>query len=294
MFQKVTRIRNAVIGGLFGGAAATNWLGEVGLLVGRVYLGTTICKAGASKFPTADWFQDQVAGLGFSAPAIMAFLASTSEFVGGALLVVGLCTRPAAFFAAATMGVATFGFHRNYIGEMHIAQLYFWMFVLFSLVGAGRLSLDGLIRRQAEAGERQGNVPSVGMAIWLEQQPLKPPVDPRAKVEQVSLAGTFNSWNVNTHPMTCDSESIWKTTLEIATPGEVEFKFVVNRDWRSNLGDADQIEVGLPSSGIAELDNGNNSTSNIRAYIPAAGTYDVTLDTNSRAYELRSAADQGD
>ena len=286
----------------FGGADTGSWLADLGLLCGRLYLGLTICNAGASKFPTVNWFQDQVAGLGFPAPSAMAFLASASEFVGGALLILGLFTRPAAFFNAVTLGVATFAFHKNAIGEMHIAQLYFWMFVLFTCVGGGRLSLDAWLRsRWQPAGNSAGGsqtllaltalVPLglVGAALWLESRPAAAAVDPTSKVEQVALAASFNSWNLNKHPMSVDEQGIWRTEFEIEQPGEVEFKFVINRDWRSNLGDTDQTEVGMPASGVAELDNGNNSAANIRAYLPAAGRYAVTIDTKSQAYELTAA-----
>ncbi|TWU29280.1 DoxX family membrane protein [Bythopirellula polymerisocia] len=288
---------------LFSGAAASSWLGETGLFVARVYLGITICRAGASKFPTVSWFQDQVVGLGFPLPEIMAFLASASEFVGGALLALGLCTRPAAFFAGLTMGVASFVFHKNSLGEMHIAQMYFWMLVLFTMMGGGRISLDALFRRRDNAASSSappaaGLAPMalvfpvllVGIALRWEMQAPPPQVDPDAKVEEISLAGSFNSWNLNTDLMTQNAEELWQTTFDVDAAGEVEFKFVVNSDWRSNLGDSDQIEVGLPASGVAELDDGNNSTNNIRAFLPEAGSYAVTLDLKNLTYRVEARA----
>lgn len=72
------------------------------------------------------------------------------ELVGGALLVVGLFTRPVAFLCAGTMAVAYFQFHAGWSGwdwipvvnRGELAVLYCFLFLLMFARGAGPWSLD--------------------------------------------------------------------------------------------------------------------------------------------------------
>ena len=43
----------------------------------------------------------------------------------------------------------------------------------------------------------------------------------------VSLAGNFNNWDVNAHPMVKDEEGTWRVVVQLS-PGDYEYKFVVN------------------------------------------------------------------
>lgn len=289
---------------MFSGAELNSWFAELGLFAARVYFGWIICLAGISKFPTANWFQGQVADLGFPAPSLMAFLATASEFVGGILLILGLCTRPAAFLAAVTMGVAAFGFHKNGLGEMHIAQMFFWAFVLFTFVGGGRLSLDAFFRASHDSNPQSSSKQSsyapallliplllLALAGWYEMQPVTPPPDPAEDIQQISVAGSFNRWNPDNNLMNQDNETAWSTQIEVAEAGEIEFKFVINQDWNTNLGETDQTEKGFPAEGVAELDDGKNSTGNIKAYLPSPGAYSVTFDTDTHAYRVLKKSD---
>ena len=76
------------------------------------------------------------------------------ELVGGALIVVGLFTRAAAFIVSGEMAVAYFTAHApggfypiNNHGEL--AVLYCFVFLYLVFAGAGPLSLDGVIRKKA-------------------------------------------------------------------------------------------------------------------------------------------------
>lgn len=51
---------------------------------------------------------------------------------------------------------------------------------------------------------------------------------PQAK--KVYLAGTFNNWNTESHPMTKDKEGYWRISLELP-PGRYEYKFFVDGNW---------------------------------------------------------------
>jgi putative oxidoreductase len=111
-------------------------------------------------------FVDGVASLGFPYPAVFAWAATLAEMVGGLLIAVGLLTRVAAAFAAFTMFVAAFLRHRlaqqtlaffgiqpvapevlESWGNPERAALYLVIFLALLLLGAGRLSLDRLVRR---------------------------------------------------------------------------------------------------------------------------------------------------
>lgn len=74
------------------------------------------------------------------------------EAVGGALLLLGLFTRPVAFLLAGQMAVAYFQFHFPHafwpmLNGGTDAVLYCFIWLYFSAGGAGPWSLDHLIRR---------------------------------------------------------------------------------------------------------------------------------------------------
>lgn len=77
--------------------------------------------------------------------------AGVLETVGGAMIIVGLFTRPVAFVLAGEMAVAYFTAHlpRGFWPVMNggeAAVFFCWVFVFFAANGAGEFSLDGLLR----------------------------------------------------------------------------------------------------------------------------------------------------
>ncbi|MEZ4361829.1 MAG: DoxX family protein [Kofleriaceae bacterium] len=74
------------------------------------------------------------------------------ELVCGALIAIGLFTRPAAFVASGMMAVAYFQFHEGYkVAALHWlppvnhgepAVMYCFVFLLIAARGAGRFALD--------------------------------------------------------------------------------------------------------------------------------------------------------
>jgi len=80
------------------------------------------------------------------------------ELAGGALIAVGLLTRPAAFISAGMMAVAYTQFHWKLVlddwqwlpivNKGELAVVYAFLFLFVTLRGAGIWSLDGLIRRR--------------------------------------------------------------------------------------------------------------------------------------------------
>lgn len=84
-------------------------------------------------------------------------VAGLLEFVGGALLVVGLMTRPVAFVLSGLMAVAYFMAHAPagflpLVNKGELAVLYSFLFLYFTFAGPGAFSLDGLLARRGTAG----------------------------------------------------------------------------------------------------------------------------------------------
>jgi len=78
----------------------------------------------------------------------------TLELVGGALLVIGLFTRPVAFILSGMMAVAYFMAHAPssfypIINQGELAILYCFVFFYLSAAGGGPWSLDAIVRKKA-------------------------------------------------------------------------------------------------------------------------------------------------
>jgi putative oxidoreductase len=89
------------------------------------------------------------------------------EFFGGALLLLGLFTRPVALLLSGMMAVAYFQFHApggfwplQNKGES--AVLYCFVFLFFAVAGGGEWALDRL-RRRANAGRSLSDVTTVNL-----------------------------------------------------------------------------------------------------------------------------------
>ena len=77
--------------------------------------------------------------------------ASVIETIGGALIILGLFTRPVAFILAGEMAVAYFTSHMPrgpwpIMNAGERAAFYCWAYLFFAANGAGAFSLDGLLR----------------------------------------------------------------------------------------------------------------------------------------------------
>ena len=134
---------------LFGGpnnAAAT----DAGLLILRAFAGISLALAhGYGKLPPSDGFIQGVGELGYPMPIVFAWAAALAEFAGGLLLALGLFTRPSALLIAITMATAGFLAHgEDPFGVKELAFLYLAIAVLYVLAGAGRYSIDALLRKR--------------------------------------------------------------------------------------------------------------------------------------------------
>jgi putative oxidoreductase len=129
---------------------------DFGLLLVRLFFGGVLAVMhGLGKLPVSDDFVAGVANMGFPLPAMFAWAAALSEFVGGVLLALGFLTRPAALFVCATMAVAAFITHAaDSFQTKELALSYGVVALALMFTGAGRFSLDHLFfGRQQSQGD---------------------------------------------------------------------------------------------------------------------------------------------
>jgi putative oxidoreductase len=114
----------------------------------RVVAGLIFMQAGGTKI--LDWFGGIPAQFG-GHPKFMSqiWIGGMLELVGGALIMVGLLTRPVAFILAGEMAVAYFQFHFPqgfWPAQSHgeSAVLLCFIFLFLAAQGAGPWSLDAL------------------------------------------------------------------------------------------------------------------------------------------------------
>jgi putative oxidoreductase len=119
----------------------------------RIAAGLAYFSHGAQKL--LGWFGGFGPG-GGSAELMSRFgVAGTIETIGGALLIMGLFTRPVAFIASGEMAVTYFWMHWGGSGQVfwwqnhgEVPLLYCFIWFLFAAWGPGAFSLDAWIRKQ--------------------------------------------------------------------------------------------------------------------------------------------------
>lgn len=132
---------------LFGSEINGTALANFGLTLLRIFAGFGLITHGLGKLPPSEQFIAGVAKIGFPLAPVFAWAATLAEFAGGIFLLLGLFTRPAAFFILFTMLVAVFGVHLNDPFKVkELALLYGFTALAFMLMGAGDWSLDALLR----------------------------------------------------------------------------------------------------------------------------------------------------
>ncbi|MCS6782541.1 MAG: DoxX family protein [Gloeomargarita sp. SKYBB_i_bin120] len=129
----------------------------------RVVAGVVMIHNGLDKLADIPGFAEayvQVIGLPF--PIFFSYAAAWAELAGSVLVILGLATRPAALSLVVTMAVAIYhhikvaGFG---IAFLELPSLYAACFLLFTVNGAGPISLDHWL------GER--------LTRWLQAQRLQ-------------------------------------------------------------------------------------------------------------------------
>lgn len=134
----------------FIGAATRAPLADAGLLILRAFTGLALALAhGLGKLPPSERFIGRIAGMGFPAPELFAWAAGFAEFACGLLLAVGLLTRPAALLVALNMTAVVLIAHAGQgFGEREKGLLFGVIALTYLLIGAGRYSVDALLRRR--------------------------------------------------------------------------------------------------------------------------------------------------
>ena len=134
---------------IFSGENITSKAVNGGMLLLRVFAGLALAFGhGIKKFPPSERFIEGVGNMGFPMPGFFAWSASISEMIGGLLLAVGLATRPSAFFITITVLVAAFIRHADDpFSSKEKGLLFAFIGILYVCAGAGKYSLDALIRK---------------------------------------------------------------------------------------------------------------------------------------------------
>ena len=135
---------------MVGAAERRSSLTDTALLILRVFTGLSLALAhGFGKLPVSAEFVEGVGQLGFPAPTVFAWAAALAESVGALCLAFGLLTRPAALTVLFTMLVAAFGVHAaDPFRVKELALFYAVSALVFVILGAGRYSIDALLRRR--------------------------------------------------------------------------------------------------------------------------------------------------
>ena len=95
-----------------------------------------------------EWgFTSFIASIGIPLPEFFAVCAALAESVGCLMVAAGLFTRYAAALVATTMSVAVY-YHVSTATQIELAAIYFLMALFFVFAGAGRFSVDELLRNR--------------------------------------------------------------------------------------------------------------------------------------------------
>jgi putative oxidoreductase len=122
---------------------------DAGLAVLRIVAGLLLVALhGLGKVPPQDGLVGWIGSMGFPAPLAYAWMAAFAEVVGGALLAIGLLTRPAALLLVIHFTVVVLVAHAgDVMGDRELALLFGTISLLYLLAGPGRYSLDAIIGR---------------------------------------------------------------------------------------------------------------------------------------------------
>lgn len=125
-------------------------------LVLRVVAGAIFVMAGVFKFSRHGDAAADFDMWGIPAPDAMAYVVGSVEVLGGALLLLGLLTRPAAAALAVNMALAILTAGREEGGAVHLglAPALLVVMVILLAVGGGAFSVDRALARCGGDGRR--------------------------------------------------------------------------------------------------------------------------------------------
>jgi putative oxidoreductase len=136
---------------------------DLGLLLVRLILGVVLMFHGSQKLfgwfdgIGMEGFEKYLESLNIPMPHISAWLSAATEFVGGALIVLGFLTRLVAVPVMVNMLVAVVAAHRHHFAVKNEGMEYALMLCVVALAlvftGAGRFSVDGCLWREKSPSE---------------------------------------------------------------------------------------------------------------------------------------------
>ncbi len=80
---------------------------------------------------------------------------------------------------------------------------------------------------------------------------------PVSSFSQMTVAGTFNGWNVASNNMQLIRPGTWCADLTLSSQSNLQFKFVANASWSVSWGDNSQTTFAVPLSDFADLSGAN-------------------------------------
>jgi 1,4-alpha-glucan branching enzyme len=80
---------------------------------------------------------------------------------------------------------------------------------------------------------------------------------PVSSFSQMTVAGTFNGWNVASNNMQLIRPGTWQTDLTLSSQSNPQFKFAANSSWSVSWGDNSQTTFTVPLSDFADLSGAN-------------------------------------
>ena len=140
---------------------AGKWTAALPSFLTRLVIGYAFYLTGNGKLNNLENVTKFFTNLGIPAPHLNAVFIGSLEYIGGMLLIVGLCTRPIAALFGATMVVALMTADNQALmgalrgvddkGLTDVVPVVFGLFLLWLLMyGPGFLSIDWIIRKQFE------------------------------------------------------------------------------------------------------------------------------------------------
>lgn len=120
---------------------------DVGLLILRIVVGAFMMTHGWAKLMNFDMMAEQFPPMFGMSSKVAVSMLIFAEFFASIAIIFGFLTRLAAVPILFAMGVAGFLAHAaDPFSVKELALLYFALYVVLIVAGAGRFSIDGLIR----------------------------------------------------------------------------------------------------------------------------------------------------
>lgn len=136
-----------------GGSVTARWIAAAPYFLSLLRIITAFLFVLHGTTKILGWPAEVMPGGGTAPLASLAGAAGLIELVGGALLLVGLFTRPVAFLVSGEMAVAYFKGHAGQGfwpvlngGELAVLYCFVWLYI--SAAGGGPWSLDAMMRRR--------------------------------------------------------------------------------------------------------------------------------------------------